>query len=266
MKQSILILKFMQEMKIHKEKEMMKIKLLHLRKKTDQTLQETKRLSNSKTYSTSKAVAVILAVTCVFCLYNIHLDFQRIKNMNQNYLILLEETEQKESEISDLSFSNDCNTKTIDSLHDTVNDLNSQIESLHKDLDEKNTEIDNLNNQLKKDNGTKEVSANKQVIENSNSNNVDTSKGTPKTFRITFYSGDNATASGARPTAYHTCATGSGYPFGTKIYVPSIGILTVEDRGNPSVVTNNVIDVFMNGSQSELMQMGTRNETCYVLN
>lgn len=211
----------------------------------------------------SICTVVLLGYVLLGC--NIYTDSIHINNMKANYQIALEDIENKESKISNLTNTNNIQSEKIDDLSKSITDLNNQVESLHKDLDNKNTEIDHLNNQIsKKANNTKEMVA--QTNTNQKETNVNTSNGTAKVFRITFYSGDSATASGAIPTAYHTCATGSGYPFGTKIYVPSIGTLTVEDRGNPSVVTNNVIDVFVNGTESELMQMGTRNETCYILN
>lgn len=98
---------------------------------------------------------------------------------------------------------------------------------------------------------------------------VDTTKNkatVQRQFRITFYAGDGITANGTKPIPLTTCATGYGIPIGTKINVPSIGILTVTDRGNPSVVTDNVLDVFVSGTEAETMDMGVRYENCTILN
>lgn len=84
-------------------------------------------------------------------------------------------------------------------------------------------------------------------------------------MRITFYAGDNITANGTKPIPYQTCAAGLGIPMGTKIYVPSIGTLIVTDRGNPSVVTDSVLDVFVDGTESETNNLGVRNEECFIL-
>lgn len=85
------------------------------------------------------------------------------------------------------------------------------------------------------------------------------------TMRITFYAGDGITANGTKPIPYITCAAGSGIPFETKIFVPSIGILTVTDRGNPNIVTDNVLDVFVSGTEAETNDLGARYENCYIV-
>lgn len=101
-----------------------------------------------------------------------------------------------------------------------------------------------------------------QKISNDSNNENGVSMGT---MRITFYAGDGITANGTKPIPFQTCAAGLGIPIGAKIFVPSIGTLIVTDRGNPSVVTDNVLDVFVNGTESETAKLGVRNEECFIL-
>jgi len=104
------------------------------------------------------------------------------------------------------------------------------------------------------------------VVNQKNSNDSDNrNRVSIGMMRITFYAGDGITANGTKPIPYQTCAAGLGIPIGTKIYVPSIGTLIVTDRGNPSVVTDNVLDVFVDGTESETNNLGVRNEECFIL-
>lgn len=72
----------------------------------------------------------------------------------------------------------------------------------------------------------------------------------------------NATASGVMPQANHTIASWSGLPFGTKIYIPSIGkTYTVEDRGG--AVTEGIIDIYMD-TYDECIQFGRQYLEAYI--
>jgi Uncharacterized protein conserved in bacteria len=72
----------------------------------------------------------------------------------------------------------------------------------------------------------------------------------------------NATASGVMPTANHTVAAWSGLPFGTKIYIPSMGITyTVEDRGG--AVTEGIVDIYMD-TYDQCIQFGRQNLEAYI--
>jgi 3D (Asp-Asp-Asp) domain-containing protein len=78
----------------------------------------------------------------------------------------------------------------------------------------------------------------------------------------------STTASGTTPTANHTIAASSDYPFGTTVYIPYFasgsngGIFVVEDRG--SAIQNNCIDVYFN-THEEALQFGRRTLIMYVL-
>ncbi|KNZ41941.1 3D domain-containing protein [Acetobacterium bakii] len=72
----------------------------------------------------------------------------------------------------------------------------------------------------------------------------------------------NATASGVMPQANHTIAAWSGLPFGTKVFVPSLGTtFTVEDRGG--AVTDGIIDIYMN-TYNECIEFGRQNLEAYI--
>lgn len=74
----------------------------------------------------------------------------------------------------------------------------------------------------------------------------------------------NATASGVMPQANHTIAAWSGLPFGTKVYVPSMGTTyTVEDRGG--AVTDGIIDIYMD-TYDQCIQFGRQNLEAYISN
>lgn len=73
----------------------------------------------------------------------------------------------------------------------------------------------------------------------------------------------DATASGVYPTENHTCAGWSDLPFGTQIYVPSLGqTYTVEDRGG--AVTYGIIDIYM-GSEEECIAFGRQELEAYII-
>lgn len=84
------------------------------------------------------------------------------------------------------------------------------------------------------------------------------------TLQFTAYTHTgNATASGVMPRINHTCASWSGLPFGTKIYVPSRNCTyTVEDRGG--AVTYGIIDLFMD-TEYECIQFGRRDLEAYII-
>lgn len=75
------------------------------------------------------------------------------------------------------------------------------------------------------------------------------------------------TASGDKATPWYTVAAGSGYPWGTVIYIPSLsktangGWFVVQDRGG--AISNNKLDIFV-ASHSEALQFGRRNLQCYI--
>ena len=75
------------------------------------------------------------------------------------------------------------------------------------------------------------------------------------------------TASGAKATAWHTVAAGSGYPIGTIIYIPALkdkpngGWFVVQDRGG--AISNSKLDIYM-GSHSQAIQFGRKTLECYV--
>jgi len=74
----------------------------------------------------------------------------------------------------------------------------------------------------------------------------------------------NGTASGTMPEAGRTIATGSGLPFGTKVYIPALGgVYVVEDRGG--AVSNGIIDIYMN-SQEECVNWGRQNIEIFIMN
>ena len=73
----------------------------------------------------------------------------------------------------------------------------------------------------------------------------------------------NATASGVMPTSNHTVAGWSGLPFGTKIYIPAMGITyTVEDRGG--AITEGIIDIYMD-TYDQCIQFGRQNLEAYII-
>ncbi|WP_303866572.1 3D domain-containing protein [Acetobacterium wieringae] len=84
------------------------------------------------------------------------------------------------------------------------------------------------------------------------------------TIQCTAYTATgNATASGVMPTANHTVAAWSGLPFGTKIYIPAMGITyTVEDRGG--AVTEGIVDIYMD-SYEACIQFGRQNLEAYIV-
>jgi uncharacterized protein YabE (DUF348 family)/3D (Asp-Asp-Asp) domain-containing protein len=84
------------------------------------------------------------------------------------------------------------------------------------------------------------------------------------TIQCTAYTATgNATASGVMPTANHTVAAWSGLPFGTKIYIPALGITyTVEDRGG--AVTEGIVDIYMD-TYEQCIQFGRQNLEAYII-
>jgi len=84
-----------------------------------------------------------------------------------------------------------------------------------------------------------------------------------KILNFTAYTATgNATASGVMPKANHTIAAWNGLPFGTKVYVPSLGTtFTVEDRGG--AVTDGIIDIYMN-SYNQCIQFGRQDLEAYI--
>ena len=75
------------------------------------------------------------------------------------------------------------------------------------------------------------------------------------------------TSSGAHATEWCTVAAGSGYPIGTRIYIPALasapngGWFVVQDRGG--AISNNRIDIYM-GSHAAALQYGRKTLECYV--
>lgn len=78
----------------------------------------------------------------------------------------------------------------------------------------------------------------------------------------------STTASGTAPTANHTIAASSDYPFGTTVYIPYFssnsngGIFVVEDRGG--AIQNNCIDIYYN-THIEALRFGRRMLMMYIL-
>ena len=77
------------------------------------------------------------------------------------------------------------------------------------------------------------------------------------------------TSSGNKAQAWYTVAAGSGYPIGTRIYIPYFkdqpngGWFVVQDRGG--AISNGKLDIYMN-SHSEALSFGRKNLECYIYN
>lgn len=91
-------------------------------------------------------------------------------------------------------------------------------------------------------------------------------KGGMMTVSATAYSaaaGGSGTASGTTAEAGRTIAAWGGLPFGTQVYIPSLGgVYTVEDRGG--AVGYGVIDIYMD-SEEECETWGRQNIEIYFL-
>lgn len=91
---------------------------------------------------------------------------------------------------------------------------------------------------------------------------LDKAEHTTLQFTAYTHTGNN-TASGVYPTAHHTCASWPELPFGTQIYVPSLGeTYTVEDTGG--AVTYGIIDIFMDTEQ-ECWDFGRQDLEAYII-
>lgn len=91
------------------------------------------------------------------------------------------------------------------------------------------------------------------------------------TFIVTAYTKNDAgmngkgiTASGTLARHMHTIAASRGYRFGQQIYIPELGILTVEDRGGR--IRGNHIDLYLNVNREEARRFGVRKMKGVVLN
>lgn len=91
---------------------------------------------------------------------------------------------------------------------------------------------------------------------------LDSAEHTTLQFTAYTHTGNN-TASGVYPTPHHTCASWPELPFGTQIYVPSLGeTYTVEDTGG--AVTYGIIDIFMDTEQ-ECWDFGRQDLEAYII-
>lgn len=85
----------------------------------------------------------------------------------------------------------------------------------------------------------------------------------PKAVKGMCYAGDpNVTASGRRTQPGITIAAGKNIPFGTLIYIPTLGWRTVEDRG--SRIKGNRIDVCFN-TREEAIAWGVQSHEVYII-
>lgn len=77
----------------------------------------------------------------------------------------------------------------------------------------------------------------------------------------------NRTASGTKPRRYITVAADTDvFPFGTVIYLPGIGMVTVEDRGG--AIKGNHLDIYVGlgpNKHEEALQFGSRFLTARVV-
>lgn len=112
------------------------------------------------------------------------------------------------------------------------------------------------------DDGSEKESTSSNEGDNSGKPNLEGAEHTTLQFTAYTHTG-NATASGVMPRINHTCASWSGLPFGTKIYVPSRNCTyTVEDRGG--AVTYGIIDLFMD-TEAECWAFGRQNLEAYII-
>lgn len=89
-------------------------------------------------------------------------------------------------------------------------------------------------------------------------------KGRKMNVTATAYCGKQRTSTGGWAKVRHTIAVDPKViPYGSKIYIPSLGFVGVaEDCG--SAIKSNKIDIFM-GSYKEAMNWGVRSIEIYVL-
>jgi 3D (Asp-Asp-Asp) domain-containing protein len=80
-------------------------------------------------------------------------------------------------------------------------------------------------------------------------------------LRVTAYADHGVTASG-QLTRPGTCAAPAGVPFGSRVYVPRVGWLTVTDR-TARRFRHNTIDIFM-PSRADCVRFGVRFVPCAV--
>lgn len=74
------------------------------------------------------------------------------------------------------------------------------------------------------------------------------------------YAGMMMTASGNTPIPWYSVATGSSYPFGTRLYIEGFGEFIVHDRGVP----DGWVDIFVS-SHSEIPSYGMTMASVYIM-
>lgn len=113
--------------------------------------------------------------------------------------------------------------------------------------------------------GTSTTASKKQTSSASASSSSSSSKGRYMgNFKLTFYSGDSATASGRSPRVNHTIAADTSLlPMYTQVYIEGWGTYTVEDRGG--AIKGKKIDIFVS-SNSVARKYGVKYADVYLAN
>ena len=74
----------------------------------------------------------------------------------------------------------------------------------------------------------------------------------------------NLTYSGTNPRPYKTIAMCSDYPIGTYVYIESVGLCIVEDRGGENIESGERIDLFV-PSYEEAIEFGLQKHKVYIV-
>ena len=220
---------------------------------------------------------VCVIITIVVMVASNVITFKTVKR-NEDLVASLGVAKQYSQEVS--KNNGELNQK-VSSLQNTIKEKDSTIKEKDKEIEEYEKEIESLKKKttsvstttktkteaLRKDSGTPKTTG-------TTSNGYKTDEyGTyyEKTMRITNYcscakccgkyaynrpkdaNGNDIvyTASGKRAIQMYTLGASSIYPFGTKMYLPGVGICEVMDRGS-GVKSANHLDMYFSSHQAAL--------------
>ena len=230
-------------------------------------------------------VIVWALLMSILVIYQGNCYHKKINKLNQDNEILQEQILTKISEVKELREDNN-------TLKGIIKDNESRIDVLEERVKQQQEEA--KKNQISNNTTTTtKASSGTQTKANSNASNTTSTTNTiyqtdengkyyEKTMRITCYcscakccgrwaynrpkdeNGNDIvyTASGKRAVEKYTLGASTYYAFGTKIFVPGVGMCEVMDRGS-GVKSNNHLDMYFSSHQAAL-NFGNKTLTCKI--